>query len=147
MKRKQNPQKLVYKNFFKHEKILFIQNCCRIFIKNLLKNAKKTYKLNNCNLNWFVQLPLGFTTWKVSKYRVIYDPYFPAFGLNTEIYRVITLEITPYLDTFHAELGVQVEKYFGTQWLVNHIQRLGLSISYDNVTILTICSWKENNRI
>ena len=51
MKRKQNPQKLVYKNFFKHEKILCIQNCCRKFIKNLLRNAKKTYKLNNCNLN------------------------------------------------------------------------------------------------
>ena len=146
MKRKQNLQKLVYKNFFEHEKFLCVQNCCRKFTKNLLKNAKKTYKLNNCNLNRFVQLPLGFTTWKVSKYRVIYGLYFPAFGLNTEIYRVITLE-TPYLDTFHAELGAQVEKYFETQWLVNHIQRLGLSISYDNVTIQTICGWKENNRI
>ena len=35
--------------------------------------------------------------WKVSKYGVISGPYFPVFGLNTEIYGV-----NPYLDTFHA---------------------------------------------
>ena len=29
---------------------------------------------------------LPLTTWKVSKYRVIFGPNFPAFGLNTEIY-------------------------------------------------------------
>ena len=29
-----------------------------------------------------------YTSWKVSKYGVIFGPYFPAFGLNTEIYRV-----------------------------------------------------------
>ena len=28
------------------------------------------------------------TAWKVSKYGVIFGPYFPVFGLNTEIYRV-----------------------------------------------------------
>ena len=28
------------------------------------------------------------TAWKVSKYRVFSGPYFPAFGLNTEIYLV-----------------------------------------------------------
>ena len=28
------------------------------------------------------------TAWKVSKYEVISGPYFPAFGLNTEIYSV-----------------------------------------------------------
>ena len=28
------------------------------------------------------------TAWKVSKYGVIYDTYFPAFELNTEIYAV-----------------------------------------------------------
>ena len=32
------------------------------------------------------------TAWKVSKYGVISGPYFPVFGL----------EITPYLDIFHA---------------------------------------------
>ena len=40
----------------------------------------------------------NFTAWKVSKYRVIFVPYFPSFGLNTERYRVKT----PYLDTFHT---------------------------------------------
>ena len=28
------------------------------------------------------------TAWKVSKYGVIYDTYFPTFELNTEIYAV-----------------------------------------------------------
>ena len=28
------------------------------------------------------------TAWKVSKYRVFSGPYFPVFGLNTEIYGV-----------------------------------------------------------
>ena len=37
----------------------------------------------------------------MSKYGVIFGPYFPVFGLNTEKYRP---EITPYLDTFHAVL-------------------------------------------
>ena len=48
----------------------------------------------------------------MSKYGVISGPYFPAFGLNTEIYGVNLRiqseyrkdgpEITPYLDTFQA---------------------------------------------
>ena len=39
------------------------------------------------------------TAWKVSKYGVISDPYFPVFSPNTGQYGP---EITPYLDTFHA---------------------------------------------
>ena len=35
---------------------------------------------------------MSLTAWKVSKYGVIYGPYFRVFGL----------EITLYLDTFHA---------------------------------------------
>ena len=35
----------------------------------------------------------------MSKYGVFSGPYFPVFGLNTEIYGV---KKTPYLDTFHA---------------------------------------------
>ena len=31
-----------------------------------------------------------FTAWKVCKYRVFSGPYFPVFGLNTEIYSVYT---------------------------------------------------------
>ena len=64
------------------------------------------------------------TMWKVSEYGVFSGPYFPVFGLNTEIYSVNLLiqfglnkeitgkygvnagkygtEKTPYLDTFHA---------------------------------------------
>ena len=39
------------------------------------------------------------TARKVSKYGDFSGPYFPVFGLNTEIYGV---KKTPYLDTFHA---------------------------------------------
>ena len=51
----------------------------------------------------------------MSKYGVIPGPYFPAFGLNTEIYSVnprisvfipktakYKSEVTPYSDTFYA---------------------------------------------
>ena len=40
------------------------------------------------------------TAWKVSKYGVTSDPYFPVFSPNTRKYGS---EITPYLDTFHAD--------------------------------------------
>ena len=50
MKRLDIPQKLVYEKFYVHEKILYTQNCCRKFIKKL-KNAKKTCKPNNRDLN------------------------------------------------------------------------------------------------
>ena len=36
------------------------------------------------------------TAWKVSKYGVISGPYFPAFGLNTEIYSVILRNQSEY---------------------------------------------------
>ena len=53
----------------------------------------------------------AFTAGKVSKYGVISGPYFPVFGLNTEINRKSPYsvriqkygpEITPYKDTFHV---------------------------------------------
>ena len=39
------------------------------------------------------------TAWKVSKYVVIFGPYFPVFGLNTGKYKP---GISTYLDTFYA---------------------------------------------
>ena len=41
----------------------------------------------------------------MSKYGVIYGPYFHVFGLNTGTYGP---EITPYLDTFHTGYSVYV---------------------------------------
>ena len=41
MKRLQLPQKLVYEQFYIHEKILRIQNCRHKFIKNLLPEKSK----------------------------------------------------------------------------------------------------------
>ena len=43
----------------------------------------------------------------MSKYGVIFDPYFPVFGLNAGKYGP---EITPYLDTFHAVFRTVQEK-------------------------------------
>ena len=52
------------------------------------------------------------SAWKVSKYGVFFGPYFPVFGLITEIYgvnlrkeseyRKYGPEKTSYLDDFHA---------------------------------------------
>ena len=57
----------------------------------------------------------------MSKYGAISGPYFPAFGLNTERYEVSKYlsvfspnagkcgpEITPYVETFHAVLGLVI---------------------------------------
>ena len=41
MKRLQNPQKVVNKKFYEHEKILSAQNCSRKFIKYLLPEKRK----------------------------------------------------------------------------------------------------------
>ena len=41
MKRLEIPQKLVYKKFYVHEKILSTRNCRRKFIKNLLPEKPK----------------------------------------------------------------------------------------------------------
>ena len=54
------------------------------------------------------QLRNGLTAWKASQYGVISGPYFPVFGMNTEIYGVnlhiqsYGPEIKPYLDIIHA---------------------------------------------
>ena len=52
MKKLQVSQKLVYGKFYVHEKNLRTRNCRRKFIKiYFLKNAKKTCKPNDCDLN------------------------------------------------------------------------------------------------
>ena len=69
------------------------------------------------------------TAWKVSKYGVFSDPYFPVFSPITGKYG---LEKTPYLDTFHAvNILVRNEKirtrvsdliffYFFSIWVFFH---------------------------
>ena len=52
-------------------------------------------------ISYFIMKIIQFTVWKVSKYGVISGPYFPVFNPNTWKYGP---EITPYLDTFHAEI-------------------------------------------
>ena len=55
----------------------------------------------------------SITAWRVSKYGVISGPYFPVFRLIRRDAEYLSLfipntgkyepEITPYLDTFHAD--------------------------------------------
>ena len=49
----------------------------------------------------------------MSKYEVIFGPYFPVFGVNKGIYEP---EITPYLDTFDPvpALNYVINKYLHT---------------------------------
>ena len=57
-------------------------------IFDLLRNTSSLLPLV---MKKHVQLELKIkicTAWKVSKYGVISVPYFPVFGLNTEIYGV-----------------------------------------------------------
>ena len=58
----------------------------------------------------------------MSEYGVFYGPYFPTFGLNSEIYRKSPIqcqcgkygpEKTPYLDTFHAVMHFPVTNLKG----------------------------------
>ena len=49
----------------------------------------------------------NFTAWKVPKYGAFSGPYFPVFGLRSNLRiqsecRKIRAKKTPYLDTFHA---------------------------------------------
>ena len=44
--------------------------------------------LNSPNLTFNYFFAIVIIVWKVSKYRIISGPYFPVFGLNTEIYGV-----------------------------------------------------------
>ena len=52
----------------------------------------------------------------MSKYGVIFGPYFPVFGLNTGKYGP---EITPYLDTFHTVSELETEGHKKKNFLSN----------------------------
>ena len=70
------------------------------YSRRLLTRTLSPKVSSNNLLLWLMTslLTLKFTAWKVSKYGLFSDPYFPAFGLNTGKYGP---DKTPYLDTFH----------------------------------------------
>ena len=99
MKRLQIPPKLVYKKFNVFEKILRTRNCCRNLWKiYFLKNAKKTCKPNNRDLNhdWirneilfstrFIRLALHSAPYsKIIRYSHFrYFKQFLIFQINTD---------------------------------------------------------------
>ena len=52
--------------------------------------SKKSLSSRGEYLNKILEVISGVVTaWNVSKYGVIFGPYFPLFGMNTEIYGVI----------------------------------------------------------
>ena len=62
------------------------------FVKQNYDEEHFSLTLSEWTLSYFLS---GFTARKVSKYGVISGPYFPIFGLNTEICGVF-LRIQPY---------------------------------------------------
>ena len=93
----------------------------------ILKLRVKTFSISAINGNydgqvlpqwdlivWISFCTWTFTAWKVPRYGVFSCPYFLAFGLNTERYRVslriqseyrkIRTRKTPNADTFHSVL-------------------------------------------
>ena len=63
------------------------RRCSSIFVDWTFNKSQKLFECLFEKLFFLIlnrDLPIGFTTWKVSQYRVISGPYFPAFGLNTE---------------------------------------------------------------
>ena len=64
-----------------------------------------------------------YTVWKVYNYGVFSGPYFPVFGLNTEVYTSVLIqeygpEKVPYLDTFHAVIKVKIKILIDLEQLV-----------------------------
>ena len=65
----------------------------KLFIFRLHPLQMKSYPpLKICFISGYnfqkFRIAIGTTAWKVSKYEVFSGPYFPIFGLNTEIYGV-----------------------------------------------------------
>ena len=57
--------------------------------KNSNVNLKSLARKNVRSMNLILSFRrMSLTAWKVSKYGAISGPYFPVFGLNTEIYSV-----------------------------------------------------------
>ena len=83
--------------------------------------------MNQCRSS-LMNLSIAITAWKVSKYGVISGPYFPLFGVNTEIYVFSPntgeygSERTSYLGTFHA-VNYCSFKDGQVSWEVNSVQQ------------------------
>ena len=114
--------------------IITVLEICQTLIYSKSSSLTESNSLTLCILvfklnsvwsiaSWLYSNPS--TTWKVSKYGVFSGPYFPAFGLNTEIYLFSRNagkygpEKTPYLDTFHAVKGKVIYLLFVYSWLKN----------------------------
>ena len=97
---------LIKKKFFLFALVTTSWNCKKCSTSKIFR-CKFCVKSNFANVNAHILLfsfitnyedgqnrimqslkPTRVTAWKTSKYRVFSGPYFPAFGLNTEIYSV-----------------------------------------------------------
>ena len=83
-------------------------NNCAICHYNIYQDTFSTYDTQFLYVIGFH----GFTTWKVSKNRVISGPYFPVFSPNPGKYGP---EVTLYLDTFHTVLYINCFQSFWFQ--------------------------------
>ena len=53
----------------------------------------------------------------MSKYEVIFGPYFPVFGLNTEIYEVNFYSRSDFCKTLHRRLWAGLWIYQGSEYI------------------------------
>ena len=68
-----------------------------------------------------------YTAWKVSKYEVISGPYFPVFGLNTEIY-----ELNLHIQSEYRKIRTRNNSVFG------HFSR---SVANQFVNVISTSIW------
>ena len=61
---------------------------------------------------WFIKQTFTFTAWKMSKYGVFYGPYFPVFGLNTEICFVNSVQIQENTDQKKLRIWTLLTQWF-----------------------------------
>ena len=100
--------------------ILLTQIKKKIVIQNLLYCFFKRTFINNHRVTIRVRDP--FTAWNVSKYRVISGPYFPVFGLNTEIY-----EVSLYIQSGYRKIWTSNNSVFG------HFSSSDYAPNYENL--------------
>ena len=96
-------------------KNIFIEFFRTVILQNTLRQISSSVTVVKLRLSYSKKYCIICTACKVSKYRVFSGSYFPAFGLNTEIYgvhlriqskyRKIRTKQTPCLDICHAVNG------------------------------------------
>ena len=98
---------------------------CNIFIKRFSALHLNLHLIRESFLRYKTNIYFSFyTAWKASKYGIFSGPYFPVFGLNTEIY-----EVNLRIQSEYRKLRTRRNSVFGHfSRIVNHPCRSVISI-------------------